>query len=78
VDHWKIQLREAFSSWVAIGFDGLQDEDGLDGRGGAVRAAAEPVVSWAYVPTQDESGGEHSPSIGGDLCPLEETRSETA
>lgn len=33
--------REAFSPRVAIGFDGLQEEGGLHGCGGAMRVATE-------------------------------------
>lgn len=34
-------MNEPFSSWVAVGFNGGQDEDGLHDRGGAARAIAQ-------------------------------------
>lgn len=36
-----VEFNEPFSSCVAVGFDVVQDENGLHDRGGAARAAAQ-------------------------------------
>jgi hypothetical protein len=39
--HLFSMFMEPFSSWVAVGFGGVEDEDGLHDRGGPARAAAQ-------------------------------------